>query len=115
MNFKRFDIPDDYFEMRRSTNYWARQKEKEESDKRKFTVVQVPKKKREVPLMTPLREDNDVANIVKTKKATEADLPTNERYILKPSLLRLSKMTVSELKQVEDVEIMGDFGKIKFL
>ncbi len=70
LNFRKFDIPDDYFEMRRSTSYWARQKEKEESDKRKFTVVQVPKKKKETPLATPLREDDDVSNIVRTKKAT---------------------------------------------
>jgi hypothetical protein len=100
LNFRKFDIPDDYFEMRRSTSYWARQKEKEENDNRKFTVVQVPKKKKETSLVTPLREEDDVANIVRTKKATEADLPTSSEYTLKPSLLRLSKMTVSELKNV---------------
>ena len=51
-----------------------------------------------------------------SKLATEADLPTiTDEYTLKPSLLRLGKMTVSELKQVEEVEIIGRFGKIKFL
>lgn len=71
LNFKKFDIPDDYFEMRRSASYWARIKEKEESDKRKFAVVQVPRNRKEAQSATPYREeDDDVAQIQRTKKAT---------------------------------------------
>jgi len=77
LNFKKFDIPDDYFEMRRSTNYWAKQKEKEENDKRRFAVVQVPKKRKDTPVLSSLRDDpsDDISKIVRGKQATEADLP----------------------------------------
>lgn len=28
INFKKFDVPQDFFEMRRSPDYWIRQKQK---------------------------------------------------------------------------------------
>lgn len=50
-------------------------------------------------VLPSLREEQDDASkIVRSKYATQAELPVTDQYTLKPSLLRLSKMTVADLK-----------------
>lgn len=70
---KKFDIPDDYYEMRHSKNYWMRQKEMEENDLKNYSVMYRTKSKaQEGPKLTPLREETseDVQRVVKTKNVT---------------------------------------------
>lgn len=51
------------------------------------------------PILSSLREEQDDASkIVRSKYVSQGELPVTDQYTLKPSLLRLSKMTVADLK-----------------
>lgn len=69
MNFNRLDIPDDYFEVRRS-GYWNNQKDRDSNEK-KLSVVYAPKKP--TPLLSSLRERDDT--ISTSRPPTQAELP----------------------------------------